>query len=207
MEFNSLPTKERIKKVLEAVNSRGIKAQLVETKEEALEKVRSMIPGGADVMTGASITLQQIGFEDLLVSGKHPWHNLKDGILAEKDMAKQATLRKQGTMSEYFLGSVHAIAETGEIVFASATGSQLPAYAFSSSNVIWVAGAQKITSSLEMAIKRIREYIVPLEDQHMKQLYGPQAATMIGKMLVFERESPMLHRNVNLIMVNEVLGF
>jgi L-lactate utilization protein LutC len=207
MEFNSLPTKERIKKVLEAVNSRAVKAQLVETREEALEKVKSMIPGGADVMTGASITLQQIGFEDLLVSGKHPWHNLKDGILAEKDMAKQATLRKQGTMSEYFLGSVHAIAETGEIVIASATGSQLPAYAFSSSNVIWVAGAQKITPSLEMAIKRIREYIVPLEDQHMKQIYGPQAGTMIGKMLIFERESPMLHRNVNLILVNEVLGF
>ncbi len=207
MEFRSLPTKERIGKVLDAVNLRGVKAQLAETREKALEMVKSMIPDGADVMTGASITLQQIGFEDLLVSGKHPWHNLKEGILAEKDMAKQATLRKQGTLSEYFLGSVHAITEAGEIVIASATGSQLPAYAFSSSNVIWVAGAQKITPSMEMALKRIREYIVPLEDQHMKQLYGPKAATMIGKILIFERESPVIHRNLNLILVNEVLGF
>ncbi len=207
MEFRSLPAKERIGKVLDAVNLRGVKAQLADTREKALEMVKSMIPDGADVMTGASITLQQIGFEDLLISGKHPWHNLKDGILAEKDKAKQATLRKQGTLSEYFLGSVHAITEAGEIVIASATGSQLPAYAFSSSNVIWVAGAQKITPSMEMALKRIREYIVPLEDQHMKQLYGPKAATMIGKILIFERESPVMNRNINLILVNEVLGF
>jgi L-lactate utilization protein LutC len=207
MEFSSLPSKDRIKQVLDAINSRGIKAQLAETRNEALEKVKGMIPDGAEIMTGASITLQQIGFEDLLISGKHPWKNLKDGILAEKDPVKQASLRKRGTMSEFFLGSVHAITEEGTIVIASATGSQLPAYAFSSLNVIWIAGAQKITPSLETAFKRIREYIVPLEDQHMKQVYGPQASTMIGKILIFERESPMLRRNVNLILVNEVLGF
>lgn len=207
MDYKTLPAKETIQKVIKAVEARGIKAQFVETKEEALEKIKSIIPNGASVMTGASITLQQIGFEAMLISGKHPWNNLKAVIVAEKDMAKQSLLRKQGTLADYFLGSVHAIAETGEIVFASATGSQLPAYAYSSSNIIWVAGAHKITPSVEGGIKRIREYIVPLENEHMKQLYGPQSGTMIGKMLIFERESPMLKRNLNLILVNEVLGF
>ncbi len=207
MNYYSLPSLEIVNKVLEAVNERGIKAQFVESKEKALELVVNMIPAGASVMTGASITLQQIGFEDLLISGKHSWNNLKDKLLTEKDPASQVILRKQSTMADYFLGSVHAIAQTGEIVFASATGSQLPAYAFSSSNIIWIAGTQKITSSLEDGIKRVREYIIPLEDRHMKQLYGPQSGTMIGKLLIFERESPFLHRNLNLILVGEVLGF
>lgn len=207
MNYYSLPSLEIVNKVLEAVNERGIKAQFVESKEKALELVVNMIPAGASVMTGASITLQQIGFEDLLISGKHSWNNLKDKLLTEKDPASQVILRKQSTMADYFLGSVHAIAQTGEIVFASATGSQLPAYAFSSSNIIWIAGTQKITSSLEDGIKRVREYIIPLEDRHMKQLYGPQSGTMIGKLLIFERESPFLHRNLNLILVREVLGF
>ena len=207
MSYNNLPSPDRLQKAIEAVRTRGVTVTLVETKEAALTHLQSLIPVGATVMTGASITLQQIGFEALLLGKKHPWQNLKDGILAEKDPAKQTALRKQGTLADYFLGSVHAIAETGEIVIASATGSQLPAYAFSSSHVIWVAGTQKITPTVETAFQRVREYVLPLEDQHMKQLYGDQASSFIGKLLVFEREAPYLHRAVHLVLVNEVLGF
>jgi L-lactate utilization protein LutC len=172
MKYNILPTPHRLQITIEAVRSRGVKVTLVETKESALTQLQALIPAGATVMTGASITLQQIGFEPLLMGKKHPWRNLKDEVLEEKDPAKQAVLRKQGTLADYFLGSVHAIAETGEIIIASATGSQLPAYAFSSSNVIWVAGTQKVTPTMETAFQRVREYVLPLEDQHMKQLYG-----------------------------------
>jgi L-lactate utilization protein LutC len=207
MNYNSLPTTDRLQKTIEAIRTRGVTVTLVETKESALTQLQALIPEGATVMTGASITLQQIGFESLLIEGKHPWRNFKDEILAEKDPAKQSVLRKQGTLSDYFLGSVNAIAETGEIIIASATGSQLPAYAFSSSNVIWVAGTQKITPTLETALQRVRDYVLPLEDQHMKQLYGNEARSVIGKLLIFEREAPYLRRNVNLLLVNEVLGF
>jgi len=207
MNYNILPAPDRLQKTMEAVRTRGVTVTLVETIESALTLLQALIPAGATVMTGASVTLQQIGFEALLISKKHPWRNFKELILAEKDPVKQATLRKQGTLADYFLGSVHAIAETGEILIASATGSQLPAYAFSSSHVIWVAGTHKITPSLETAFQRVREYVLPLEDQHMKQLYGNEARSFIGKLLIFEREAPYLHRTVNLVLVNEVLGF
>jgi L-lactate utilization protein LutC len=207
MNYNILPIPDRLQKTIEAVRTRGVTVTLVETKESALTQLQALIPAGATVMTGASITLQQIGFEALLMGKKHPWRNFKDEVLAEKDPVRQAALRKQGTLADYFLGSVHAIAETGEIIIASATGSQLPAYAFSSSHVIWVAGTQKITPTVETAFQRVREYVLPLEDQHMKQLYGNKAGSFIGKLLVFEREAPYLHRTVNLVLVNEVLGF
>jgi len=155
-------------------------------------------------MTGASITLQQIGFEEVLISKAHPWVNLKDELLAEKDPARQAELRRKSILAEYFLGSVHAIAETGEIVIASATGSQLPSYAFSSPNVIWVAGAQKITPTLDDAIRRVREYNFPRENQRMKDMGYP--GSMIGKLLIFERESPYLNRHITLILVKEAVG-
>ena len=148
MDQNILPTHDRLQKTIEAIRIRGVTVTLVEKKESALTQLQALIPAGATVMTGASITLQQIGFTALLMGKKHPWRNFKDEILAEKDPAKQAALRKQGTLADYFLGSVHAIAETGEILTARATGSQLPAYAFSSRHVIWVAGTQKITPTL-----------------------------------------------------------
>ncbi len=205
MDDGALPSMEHIQRTVEAVNARGIHAELVQTKEEALSRLQALIPAGAVVMTGGSVTLTQIGLDEILISGNHPWRNFKADLLSEKDPAKQAQLRLQGTMAEYFLGSVNALAETGELVFASATGSQLPAYSYTSRNIIWVAGAQKIAPTLEEALRRVREYVLPLEDQRQKSL-GNKAGSFIGRILIFEREPAFLRRNLNLILVNQVLG-
>lgn len=206
MSTITLPAPERLQRTMEAVKARGISVELVETKEAALARLQTLIPAGAVVMTGGSVTLTQIGFNDLLITGNHPWRNFKADLLAEKDPVKQSAMRLQGTLAEYYLGSVNAIAETGELVFASATGSQLPAYAFSSRNVIWVAGTQKITPTLENALRRVREYVLPMEDQRQKSV-GNQSGSFIGRILIFEREPAYLRRNLVLILVNEVLGF
>ena len=206
MAYDTIPAAEHVRKTVDAVNERGIHAELVETKEAALERVQSLIPAGAVIMTGASVTLQQIGFEALLISGNHPWRNFKADLLAEKDPLKQSAMRREGTLAEYYLGSVNALAETGELVFASGSGSQLPAYAFTSRNVIWVAGTQKITPSLEDAVRRVREYVLPLEDQRQKSI-GNQAGSRINRMLIIEGEPAYLRRNLRLILVNQALGF
>ena len=206
MVYDTIPDAERLQRTVDAVNGRGIHAELVETKESALERVQSLIPAGAVVMTGASVTLQQIGFEALLIRGNHPWRNFKADLLAEKDPLKQSAMRREGTLAEYYLGSVNALAETGELVFASGSGSQLPAYAFTSRNVIWVVGAQKITLTLEDAVRRVREYVLPLEDQRQKSI-GNQAGSRINRMLIMEGEPAYLRRNLRLILVNQALGF
>jgi hypothetical protein len=206
MDYATLPTRERIDRTIEAVKARGIKAELVETKQDALARIRAIIPEQAVVMTGGSVTLQQIGFEALLISGQHPWRNFKADLLAEADPAKQSAMRRQGALAEFYLGSVNALAETGELVFASGTGSQLPAYAYTSRNVIWVSGTQKITPTLEDGLRRVREYVTPLEDERQKK-FGNKTGSYIGRILIFEYEPSFLRRNLTLIMVNQVLGF
>jgi hypothetical protein len=206
MTYDTLPAPERVQRTVEAVNARGIHAELVETKEAALERLKALIPPGCVVMTGGSVTLQQIGFEAILISGDHPWRNFKADLLAEKDPVKQSTMRRQGALAEYYLGSVNALAETGELVFASGSGSQLPAYAYTSRNVIWVAGTQKIAPTLEDAMRRVREYVFPLEDQRQRSL-GNQAGSRINRILIIEGEPAYLRRNLTLILVNQVLGF
>jgi L-lactate utilization protein LutB len=206
IDYSSLADNEKIERTAKAVESRGVSVIVTDTKESVLPFVVNLIPEGATVMTGASLTLRQIGFEELLKSGNHHWHNLKGDILAEKDPARQSLLRKQATLADYFLGSVHAIAETGEILIASATGSQIAPYAYSSSHVIWVAGAQKIVPSVEDGFRRIREYVLPHEDQRMKKAFGSNSGSFIGKILLFEREAPYLHRSLTLILVREIAG-
>ncbi|MBI2588076.1 lactate utilization protein [Candidatus Azambacteria bacterium] len=201
--YDTLADRETVQRTIEALKPRGIEAELLETRADALRRLQELIPNGVSVMTGGSTTLDEIGFTDLLISGKHPWKNLKDAILAEKDPVKQAKLRKESVLADYFLGSAHAVAETGEIVWASASGSQLPAYAFTSDNIIWIVGTQKITPTLEEGLRRVREYTLPLEDARMKSVGFP--GSTIGRLLIFERE--IMGRNLRLLFVNEVLGF
>ncbi len=207
MSFDALATTEQVAATVDALKARGIAAEAVQSPAEALARVRALIPAGASVSTGASVTLKDIGFEDLLVSGSHPWKNLKAEFLAEKDPERQMLLRRQSTLADYYLGSVHAVAQTGEVVVASMSGSQLAPYAYAARNVIWVVGTQKITPSLEQAVRRVREYVLPREDKRMRESSGGKMGSMIGKLLIFEHEAPFLNRKVATIIVRQKLGF
>ncbi len=206
MDFDTPATTDRIEATMDALKARGITAELLQTREEALARLRALIPAGASLSTGASMTLKEIGFEDLLMSGSHPWKNLKAGYLAEKDPARQSLLRRQSTLADYYLGSVHAVSQTGEVVVASMTGSQLAPYAYAASNVIWVVGAQKITAGLEEAIRRVREYVLPHEDKRMRESSGGKMGSVIGKLLIFEREAAFLNRKILLLFVRQRTG-
>jgi L-lactate utilization protein LutC len=204
-KWERLPNRETVDRTITALKSRGISAELAPNRREALELVTRLIPAGAELMTASSKTLDQIGFLALLKSGEYHWTSQNDVMSAEKDPAKRAELRRRNVNVDYFLGSVHAISETGETIVASASGSQIPSYAFTSKNVIWVAGTQKIVPSLEEGLRRVRGHSLNLEIARMKSLGFP--GSMITKILIVEREPAQLGRKVSMILVNEKLGF
>ncbi len=205
MDFAELANSESVNKTIAGLAQRGMEGAVVNSRAEALEKVKSLIPAGASVMNGSSRTLEEIGFIDYLKSGQHGWKNLHEEILAETDKAKQSALRKQAVLSDFYLGSVHAMAETGEFVIASNSGSQLPHIVFTSQNLIFVVGMQKLVPDLNTALARVREYVLPLEDKRMKD--AGMGGSAISKLLIFEREPSFMDRKVHVIFVNEKLGF
>src|SRR5215471_5709704 len=168
-KWSRLPDEAVIRRTMESLKARGVDVHLALNKQDALKLVLNLIPDGASIASGASITLDEIGLVKLLKSGEHHWNNLKQNIATEKDPAKRRELQVKATMADYFLGSAHAVAETGEIVFASASGSQIPAYAFNAKNVIWVAGAQKIVPNLDQALERVRKYSLAQESARMRK--------------------------------------
>src|SRR5439155_1123293 len=108
-------------------------------------------------------------------------------VLSQMDMATQwHVMRVLAARPDVVIGSVHAITEQGEVVVASASGSQLGPYASGAGKVIWVVGSQKIVPSLDEAMRRIREYALPLEDERAQLAYGQ--GSFIGKELIFYRE-------------------
>lgn len=205
MDYTELASSEKLTKTIAAFVDRNFEGSIVTTKEEALAKIQELIPAGASVMNGSSRTLEQIGFVDYLKEGKHGWKNRHEEVLTESDPARQAALRRETTVSDYYLGSVHAVTEDGELFFASNTGSQLPGIIFNAQNVILVVGAQKIVPTLADAYARLATHVIPLEEENMQQKYGMSAQH--NKTLILHGENPIYGRKIHVIFVNEQLGF
>lgn len=203
MKWDELASSEIIKNTAENVTRRGIEVIVVDSVKDALEKILYLIPKDAEIASGSSTTLQQIGFADILKEGKHKWKNLHEAVIEEKDAEKRIDLRRKAVTAQYFLGSVNAIAQTGELVACDASGSRVSAYPFAAKKLILVAGAQKITPTLDDAMKRVRDYVFPLEDKRALEAYG--AHSTFGKWIIIERE--IIKGRITLILVKEKLGF
>lgn len=204
MTYDTLASDEVIATTIAALKERGIEAETVATKEEALARVKELIPIGASVNNGASTTLQEIGLVEYL-KGETPWVNLHAKVLAEQNPDMQKKLRQEAYFADYYLGSVHAMAQTGEIVIASNSGSQLSPIITTSPNVLFVVSTKKIMPDLDSALKRLHEHVVPLEDARMKSTGA--SGTMLSKLLIFEREPGFTGRAVRVLFVKESLGF
>ncbi len=100
------------------------------------------------------------------------------------------------------IGSVHAITHQGQVLIASATGSQLAGYAFGANHIIWVVGAQKIVRNVDEGLRRIWEYSYPLENERMQTLYGVDSFP--NKILLVQGELP---GRISVLLVKEAVGF
>jgi hypothetical protein len=124
----------------------------------------------------------------------------------DRDKSEDAVeMRRLGAAPEWTIGSVHAVTEDGNIVIASNTGSQLPAYAYGAGHVVWVVGAQKVVKNLDEAMKRIYEYVLPLESERANKAYSMTHGSFVSKMLIVNRE--VQSNRISMIIVKENLGF
>ncbi len=201
--WDTAPDEATIINTAEAIRRRGIGVEVVEYRVQALEKVKGIIPKGASVMTGSSMTMDQIGLMEHLRTGKHGWKDLHAAIAAEVNEKRRREARRKSVTADYFLGSVNAIAKTGELVACDQTGSRVGAYLFAAKNLVLVAGAQKITEDVNFAIRRVLEYALPLETERMMSVAGATSAP--NKWIIIERE--LQQNRITLILVRERLGF
>ena len=202
MSWNTRAKKSVVDKTMAALKSNGINCYFARDEAEAIKKVFEIIPKGSEVMNMSSVTLDSLGISKIILESKK--YNAVKNKLSSMDRKKQGKeMQMLGAAPDYSIGSVHAVTQDGKIAIASASGSQLPAYAFSSNHVIWVVGTQKIVKDIEEAYKRIYEHCFPLENERAKKVYG--MGSVVGKILTINYEgSP---NRLNLIFVNKILGF
>ena len=201
-KWNQLADDAIIEKTVIALKENHIDAHVVETGSEAKKMALAMIPKNAEVMTMSSVTLETIGLtKEVNESGNYDAVKPKLFAMDRKTQARE--MQKLGSAPDWAVGSVHAVSEDGRILVASNTGSQLPAYAYSSGHVIWIVGTQKIVKNIDEGMKRLYEHIVPLEDVHMQKLY--KVGTAVNKLLIINGDK--VPGSLTIIFVKEKLGF
>jgi hypothetical protein len=133
------------------------------------------------------------------------YNSLRDTLNNLDPVADRKQMNQLGAAPDYVIGSVHAVTQDGDVIIASNTGSQLPAYAYGAANVVWVVGTQKIVTDIALGMKRIYEYTLPLESERANNAYGITTGSYVSKILTIKRE--IVKDRIKLIFVNENIGF
>lgn len=215
---NPLSDKTMDKKIINLISNwqkRNIAGIYCKAKEEAVGKILEIIPKSDSVGVSGSVTLDTLGMLDKLEArGNKVFNQYKPGITRGESLE----IRRQGILADYYLTSVNAISESGEMVFFSAYGNRTAGISYGK-NVIVVSGINKIAGNLEQALKRAREYVTPLNCKrldwesacfkdgicHEDVCFSPEYKRMCCQVLIIEAE--VTTDRLKVILVGEELGF
>ncbi len=201
--WNRIPDEATIKRTAEAIEARNIRVILVDTTEDALQAVIDLLPEGAEVMNGSSTTLNEMGFDRVLKENPKGWRVCHAIVTAENDAEKRHALRRKSVSADYYLTGVQAIVESGEVVGCDKTGSRMGAWPYAAANLILVSGVNKIVSTVDDALRRCREYCLPLENQRSQHAYGIDSH--IGKHVILDKEDT--DGRITLVLIRQQLGY
>ena len=201
-EFTHLASAQQIEKTVQALQAHGIHVVVCETGEQARTSVLNLIPEGAAVYDSPSRTLELIGLTEQIEHATH-FQSVRAQASTLDHVTQRNKLRKLTAAPDVLVGSVHAITEAGEVLIASASGSQLSAAACGASLVIWVVGTHKLVPTLSDGLRRIRDYCLPLESERAQHIYGQPSA--INKLLTINAEHEP--GRITIVLVKQPLGF
>jgi hypothetical protein len=201
-EFSRLAPAQTIRSVADALERNGITTRVVASGDEARQAVRSLLPVGAEVYNNTSRTLEVIGVaEDIERSGLY--QPLRPRLYQMDREMQRREMRQLSAAPDWVVGSVHAVTESGSLLIASASGSQLGPIVSGAGHLILVIGGQKIVRDLNTGIRRIDEYCFPLEDMRAQQAYGVPSG--VNNLLIINKA--VAHGRITAILVTEPLGF
>ncbi|HIU25786.1 MAG TPA: lactate utilization protein [Candidatus Copromorpha excrementigallinarum] len=149
--------KIKIEKVIKGLEKRNMTGYYCDSRGEALELIMSMIPRGAAVGCGYSVTMDEIGVREALRKGDYDFTD--PFVFSEREESLAA--RKKALRSDVFLSGLNAVTMDGEIVNIDGTGNRVAGIIFGPDKVILAAGANKIVPYEKDAVDRIRSDACP----------------------------------------------
>lgn len=200
-------------KLVGNLKQRHYEAFFCPTAQEAVEKITGMIPEGSSVTWGGSMTIRDMGLTKAL-------HN-KEGLdIWDRDLASSREeaqeIYRRAFYADYYLSSVNAMSEDGEIVNIDGNGNRVAAITFGPKRVILVVGINKVAQNLDAAISRARSLAAPVNMMRFANLNTPckhdgmchdcKSPDSICNYIQIMRNSHPVGRHI-VVIVGEELGY
>lgn len=145
-------------KLIEKLRSINIQGYIARDRDEAKRIALGLIPQGATIAMGNSLTLREVGIFDAVTIGDYKVINqFEAGISPEENLKR----RKSGLLADVYFTSTNAITLDGELVNIDGKGNRVAAMMFGPDKVIVIAGENKIVNNLEEAWMRLKEKAAP----------------------------------------------
>ncbi|MFC1969764.1 lactate utilization protein [Chloroflexota bacterium] len=203
---------ERAKRTVEALQKNGFTAFYVEERQKARQEILKLVPDGATVGVGGSITIRQLEvLPELAKAGHRIYDHWVSGLSFEEVLA----IRRAQLTCDVFLSSANALTSDGQIVCGEGIGNRVCAMTFGPPKVIIAVGVNKITGDLNQALRRVKELAAPLalketgvalpclKTGYCHDCEAPQRGCRIT--LILERKP--FFTDTTVIVIGEALGF
>lgn len=148
------------REIIQNLEKRRMSGSYAPNAAQAKEEILAMIPEGATVYRGGSMTTVTLGLWEKLseMPGVRVLDPYKPG-LAPEDAFK---LRLEGMGADFMIASSNAITLDGKLVNLDATGNRIAAMSFGPKKVLLVVGMNKVAPDLESAMARVKHYSAPV---------------------------------------------
>ena len=219
---------ERAKTAVASLNRRDINAQYVTGRQEALSAVLEMIPEGAKVVRGDSMSVDQVGvIEELTKRNKNtivdPFARDTEGHPLQ-NWEERTRMFREAFTSQIFITGTNAVTLDGKLVSVDGLGNRVAATIYGPEKVILVAGVNKIVKDVHEALERIRNFAAPVNAKrhylkHHRPEFGDLPCVRTGKCadcnhewricnntVIIEGSWARAKGRINVVLVGEVLG-
>ncbi|MBE7038602.1 MAG: lactate utilization protein [Ruminococcaceae bacterium] len=147
-----------IKETIENLKKNNMDAFYVDTKEEVVPLVKSLLQKGDTVSVGGSVTLNECNVLELLRCGDYNFLDRYEVGLERQDIEK---IFRDSFFADAYLASSNAIIKSGELYNVDGNANRVAAIMFGPKSVIIVAGKNKIVESFDEAVKRVKKVAAP----------------------------------------------
>ena len=152
---------KRAQLLVKNLKNRHFDAYYYQDKEAALAKALELIPIGSTVGWGGAMSAQQIGLLEALNAGEY---NAIDRDKATNPADREAAMKKC-LLADVFITGANALSLDGQMVNIDGNGNRVAAIVYGPDSVIVIAGMNKVTDSLEDAMRRAKTVAAPMNKQ------------------------------------------
>ncbi len=156
-EVKRINAENAAKTVIAGLKKRNMEGFYAADRGEALKIALSLIPEGSSVGWGGSVSVAEIGLQDAVKNGNY---RVLDRANAKDDEERRQIYAQMG-VCDFFLMSTNAITYGGELVNVDGTANRVAFLCYGPSNVIVVAGVNKIVKDVNAGIDRARNVAAP----------------------------------------------